>query len=151
MSFYLDPPNATKDDRIPLALTGDEGLIARYLSRFTDVDTPFSWVLSGEDLRKELALLEASPESRVILTMKTDKGETEHEVLALRGQSEEEHTELVLVGRTEVADPSDQRKGEWVEALALTGGTQGGRYFWTRPKMDIGAAVRQPASSLQPS
>ena len=151
MSFYLDPPNSTKEDRIPLTLTGEEGLIARYLSRFGQEETPYSWVLSGEALHKELDLPEASPESRVILTMKTDKGETEHEILALRGQSEEEHTELVLVCRTEVDDETDQRKGEWVEAVALTGGTQGGRYFWTRPKMDIGAAVRQPDGSLQPS
>ncbi|MCH8475497.1 MAG: hypothetical protein LAT55_09745 [Opitutales bacterium] len=151
MSFFLYPANAEKEDRIRITLTGKDGLVARYLSLFSEEETPFSWGLCEEDLLRELGLPEAVPGSRIVLEMKSEKGISEHQVIALRGQSDVDHTELAIVCRALVPDSGDHRQGEWVEALALTGGTTEGRYFWTRPKMDIGATIRRPTTSLQPS
>lgn len=138
-----------------LSLTGEDGIFARWLAGFREADTPFEWVL---DVATVIALagIDASEEEVVVLLDLSDGAQVSlNLVRGFRGASDEDSSDLVVnCTPLEGAEKRGNRiemdgligRGEWLEALGLSGGTRGGRYFWRAPKMDIGAAVR-PASA----
>ncbi|MDQ8203648.1 hypothetical protein [Pelagicoccus sp. SDUM812003] len=84
-------------------------------------------------------------------------------VTTIRGQSLDEHSDVVLMCRplfqesvqgnaeaykeaVEVAWPFDKR--EDFETLGLKGGVRGGSFFWTQPKMNIGGAIFSSQDAL---
>ena len=159
MSFWLYHCEGTRYTQLgPVKLTGPGGVLARYLTRHKDVDTPFTWSLMNKEL---IPLIDAAldPEKHLIVLDMLPESLTEvslHRVFAIQGSSEEDESDVVLAckilfqGAVNTAPssfketfacepPADNR--QMLEALGLTGGTVAGRYRWTRPKMDIGATV----------
>ncbi|QYY35365.1 hypothetical protein [Ruficoccus sp. ZRK36] len=159
MSFWLykcDGSNYTQ--LAPVKLTGPEGILARYLQSKSEENTPFTWSLLNKDIvalidpeldaSTHLVVLDMLPEHLVEVSL--------HRVYAIQGSSEEDTSDVVLACKIlfqglanktsstfkeafECDPPADNR--QMLEALGLSGGTAGGRYHWTKPKMDIGATV----------
>ncbi|MBC2592940.1 hypothetical protein H5P28_01580 [Ruficoccus amylovorans] len=159
MSFWLYHCENNHYTRLgPVKLTGEDGLLARYLLQHTSADTPYTWNLINKDLiplidpklpaDTHLIVLDMLPESLTEVSL--------HRVFAIQGSSEEDSSDVVLackilyqgspgsLGQTFKDDfscepPADNR--QMLEALGLTGGIAGGRFRWSRPKMNIGATV----------
>ncbi len=166
MGFWIYEKRGESYTRVcSVKLTGEDGLIAKYLKQNSEVDTPFSWKLGmdeivglvdpGLDPKEHVLVIDMLPEELLAVSL--------YRVSAIQGCSEFDDTDLVLAckilyqGRNNVlasefkeaflADGS-QGDRQLLEALRLTGGTQEGSYIWTKPKMDIGAAVCSESRKL---
>jgi len=160
MSFALYEKSADAFSYVgPLKLTGPNGLLARYLQSKINEDTPFTWQLNPSDLvalhdptlegQRHCVLIDMLPESLTEICL--------YRVTALQGSSDVDESDVVLSSKilhqgpapinpptfkkNFVAPPEDPDSRHMLEALHLTGGTLRGNYFWSKPKMDIGAAV----------
>lgn len=159
MSFSIYHQSGTRLTFVsPLKLTGQSGLLASYLGRHARVETPWAWQLPAREImaleRPDLdpgchcITIDLMPESLFEVCL--------YRLTFLQGVSETDESDVVLAsralfqGRAERAAPDFKRAFDLIEpegdrqmmeALRLTGGTLKGRYFWAKPKMDIGAAV----------
>ncbi len=159
MSFWLyHHENHHYTQLGPVRLTGVEGLLARYLTQHIQEDAPYAWSLTNKDL---IPLVDASldPDKNLIVLDMLPESLTEvslHRVFAIQGSSEEDESDVVLACKIlyqgspncpssafkqdfTCEPPADNR--QMLEALRLTGGIAGGKFRWSKPKMDIGATV----------
>lgn len=159
MSFWIYEKKNDAFERIcRLKLTGTEGLLAVYLSGYSESETPFQWTLSSPEIiplanpqldpLKHIIVVDLMPESfiqrclyRVIRIQGTSEFDESDVVLACKVLYQGEALESTAGAEPIVPDISQPNDRQMLEAMRLTGGLNGGTYFWARPKMDIGAAV----------
>jgi len=159
MAFWLYSKNDDNYLQVcSVKLTGKEGLLAAFLQAKAGEDTPFAWQLNGPEIIKMLdPELDADSHELVIDMMPEALSEVcLYRVTSLRGVSEFDESDMVMAcrilqqGRTNV--PAAVYKADFrvttvtntrqiVEAFHLTGGVATGNYYWSKPKMDIGAAI----------
>lgn len=150
-----------------LCFTGKEGILARFLQANRGEDTPFAWNLSGPALITAVAP-DVDPEAHEVILDMLPEGLVEaclYRVHGIQGSSDEDHTDLALncqplyQGRIRVAAtefkaafhlPISNDRRQMLEALGLTGGLRSGNYFWTRPKMNLGAAIYSAPAPVAP-
>jgi hypothetical protein len=163
MSFhiYRIEKTATSTRLHPVAdlrPTGAQGPIARFITAHAHEETPFAWTLVDEAIL-QLAMPDLDPtRHRIVLRLPTENGGAPlfQRLIGIRGQSEMMDTSAVLVTRPLSAPTTSPAESlptltegaslnvDTMEAISLSGGTLGGRFFWRRPKMNIGAAIRPP-------
>lgn len=170
MSFWLYRKSTSKDvcsfERVAeVRLTSPTGMLATFIKEHDEANSPVTWDLPDIELISRLVPGESPTSYALILDLLPEDvmHAQLHLLVAIRGSSDTDHTDLVLVcrplfeGRTpelstdfkqsfSIPLPLDQR--EMIEALGLSGGTTGGRYFWAQPGMNIGAAVMPSRSSF---
>lgn len=159
MAFWLySHSNDTYKREQPVKLTGKNGLIASYLQSNAGEDTPFAWQLDKADIIR-LIDPQLDPTQHELVIDMLPESFTEVSLLrvtTLRGVSEFDESDMVMAckilqqGRTpctaETFKASFKRttipsSRQSVEAFHLTGGVATGTYYWSKPKMDIGAAI----------
>lgn len=159
MSFWIYSRSGDAYTReCSVKLTGEDGAIARYLKTHGEADTPFVWRLSIPEI---IRLVDASldPERHeLVIDMLPEEllAVSLYRVTAIQGSSEVDDTDLVLAckilyqGRQNVLASefkrafvanSSKSDRQLLEALRISGGTCEGSYLWSKPKMDIGAAI----------
>lgn len=152
-------------------LTGTEGILARYLKSLPSKgEDRVSWALSGLQIA-QLACPDCENTSKELFLDLYPEGFTEvalHRVERIVGVSEEDWTDAVIVTRPVLVGAvgglaEETRKAfavelpfpgrEMMEAFGIQGGFAKGNYKWTKPKMNIGAAVCgcAPSSDSQAS
>ncbi len=166
MSFLIYHCDGVRYARVDsIKLTGADGVLARFLMQNSHVETPFAWQLSDADII-QLARPDLNPtEHRLILDMMPgDSHEISlYHVTYLQGSSELDESDVVLASRIlfQATEPGaavalkraftldkPESSRQMLEAMRLTGGTLRGKYFWAKPKMDIGAAVCPSSTSV---
>lgn len=164
MAFWLYSKSGDQYTRLqPVKFTGKSGLLSRFLHQHAKDDTPFSWELTPADI---IALIDPTMavDSHEILIDMLPESLTEvslYRVTSIRGVSEFDESDLVLACKLFYQDKVTRSAPEFkkvfhnthnlserqmVEAFRLTGGVATGTYLWSKPKMDIGAAIC-PANS----
>lgn len=159
MSFYHYRKFDNRCVRVdPVRLTGNDGVLARHLTGHKEADTPYAWRLGNEEL---IRLVDPSldPLSNIIVLDLLPESFFEaclYQVTTIQGCSEIDSSDVVLACQVlyqgEIDQHSETFKRDFeaqppgahrqlLEAMRLTGGTSEGNYFWSSPKMDIGAAV----------
>ena len=139
-------------------LTGKAGLLAAFLQTKAREDTPYAWHLDGPEIIQMIAP-ELAPEAHELVIDMMPEALAEvclYRVTSLRGISDYDESDMVMAcrilqqGRT--PQPAAFFKKEFqvttvgnsrqiVEAFHLSGGVATGNYYWSKPKMDIGAAI----------
>jgi len=159
MSFWIYRKKGPAYERAArLKLSGEDGALATFLQALDDEESPVAWEVSGAVILA-LAAPELDPAEHVVLLDLQGESLLEvclQQVVGIKGVSHVDETDLVIA--TEVVFqgsapvcPEDFKKAfvadvlpdqtQQIEALGLSGGTRQGKYRWTKPKMDIGAAV----------
>ncbi len=165
MAFWLYSKNGSRFERKqPIKLTGKEGLLARFLTRNRDVETPFAWELRPADIiqlidgdlnvENHAILIDMLPEALAQVSL--------YRLTSVQGASEYDESDLVLACKmlyqgkcnSTASDfkecflcETSESDRQMVEALRLTGGVATGTYLWAKPKMDIGAAICPPSTT----
>lgn len=162
MAFWLYAKKGSTYERIqPIKFTGKEGVLAHFLQEHAADETPFTWELSPADLVK---LIEPSlnPAAHLVVIDMLPEVLTEvslYRITSLRGSSNYDESDLVMACNLLQQGSTPASAGEFkkrfvcntppssrqmVEAFHLTGGVATGSYYWSKPKMDIGAAICPP-------
>lgn len=143
MSFWIyrnDNGGAKRHQQAKL--TGADGVLSEYLRGCGDEETPLAWELEEAELIRRSAGDDADAGSLAMVMEMTDpSGTVLYRLTAIRGCSDIDDTDLVLCFTMLRGDGDRGDARQFLEPMRLTGGTEQGRYFWARPKMDIGAAV----------
>lgn len=170
MSFHLYRLEPSRSGRwlqpvTDLRPTGAQGPIARFVTAHAHCETPFGWFLSDEDIIS-LTFNALNPvEHRIVIRLGGEAGHGPlfQRLVGIRGQSEMMDSDAVLVTRPLAAPVTVPLAGlpglseeanpgvDTMEAVGLSGGTIGGRFFWRRPRMNIGAAVRPARRPAAPA
>ncbi|WPJ97604.1 hypothetical protein SH580_07765 [Coraliomargarita algicola] len=159
MAFWLYAKNGSTYERIQsIKLTGKAGILARFLQSHASDDTPFTWELTPAALVELVDPSLDSASHEIVIDM-LPEGLTEvslYRMTSLRGSSEYDESDLVmafkLLQQGPIAASANEFKNRFVcntppngrqmvEAFHLTGGVATGSYYWSKPKMDIGAAI----------
>lgn len=159
MSFIIYHSDGEHYTRVcTVKLTGTDGVLAKFLTRHSHEETPFTWQLSDANII-QLARPDLDPDSHRLVFDMTPGSSHEvslYRVSHIQGASDLDESDVVLASRIlyqtsrlgqadalkrafSLEQPESTR--QMLEALRLTGGTMNGKYFWAKPKMDIGAAV----------
>ncbi len=159
MAFWLYARNGSTYEQVrSIKLTGKDGALARFLQEHATEETPFTWEFNPASL---IELIDPSldPATHDVVIDMLPEGLTEvslYRITSLRGSSEYDESDLVMAckllqqGATPTSanefkqrfvrnTPSSSR--QMVEAFHLTGGVAIGSYYWSKPKMNIGAAI----------
>lgn len=148
-----------------VSLVGANGLLATFIKSLKPDDRDdVRWELSGSDLSR-LACPDCTNTNKDLLLDLYPEGLTEvclHRVEKIVGVSSDDWTDAVLVTRPillggQEASAAEIKRAftahlpfpsrENMEAFGIKGGYKMGSYGWTRPKMNIGAAVCGGGSS----
>jgi len=159
MAFWLYAKNGSTYERVQsIKLTGKGGALARFLQARAAEETPFTWELSPPAL-VELIAPSLDPATHEIVIDMLPEGLTEvslYQITSLRGNSEYDESDLVMACKLLQQGPTPTSASEFkkrfvrntppserqmVEAFHLTGGVATGSYYWSKPRMDIGAAI----------
>ena len=159
-----DEPNVRYERVKPLKLAGATGLIARHVKSLQGEDieswqleTPALLELAGANDGQATVLFDvAGPDASSVCL---------YELVRVCGSCRDTVTNLVLDFRIVLDANSDGLDPDFaddfevprvanpkriVETLALTGGSGGGDWKWSKPAMQIGATVAQPHHSGPP-
>jgi len=159
MAFWLYSKDGDQYNREEaVRFTGKSGYLADFLHSHCEKDTPFAWELNAAAL-VGLVRPSADPSSYEIVIDMLPESLTEvslYTITSLRGVSDFDETDLVmacqLLQQGGVTGPASFFKKSFlrdtpangrqmVEAFHLTGGIATGTYYWSKPRMDIGAAI----------
>ncbi len=151
MSFWKGTSlgNGTLTRLEPLRLSGEDGLIARYIATLQPEHTS-RWRLDASGFL--LAIRE--PDGLLLFRPSQSPGmdgEEYYHIRWLQGTCEEKQTDIVLeyiprllrfIGAdTYEIIPAEERSPFLCEAISLSGGTRGGTWRWMPPPIKIGAVV----------
>lgn len=159
----LTAETATYQRQRTLRLAGVDGLIAGYLRFHRSAEMPWRWQLDAQTL-SQLATPGTGWKGTEVLFQSFDEASNQfqlYRVLGINGQSQSMDTDLVFTlchlhqapneeDLAHFARPRPLDERQMLEALGLSGGLRGGKYRWTSPKMNIGAAVI-PSATPEPA
>jgi len=153
MSFMIG--SLTHDNTVlqgirPLRLSGQQGMVARYVKEQADTASP-SWSLKAKDLLT-LAGEEAGGEVFFCgFSLKAPSTPcTFYRLEEIHGSSQYFRSDLLLhfspwtgepLGDGSFRKTSEEKDCHFCEALSLTGGTCGGLWQWTEAPLQMGAAI----------
>lgn len=151
MSFWKGTSleNGTLTRLEPLRLSGEDGLIARFITTLQPEQTA-RWRLDSASFLQTLG------ESAGLLLFRPSQspgpdGEEYYQIRWLQGTCENKQTDIVLeyipkflrfIGQNayEIL-PAEETRPFLCEAISLSGGTQGGTWRWVPPPIKLGAVV----------